>query len=409
MNSSVSTQREVSLKSADEKLRTAEGEKDEISVGIENVVLSSHPSNPIVSCTCHEKQSTPEPPSLEQAVESVGTIVPKESSPPPPPSKIISEYIRRIKGGLEYVNLWKDNKYIVTVLPNELLAMNLWVAFPLVLAMVDDSSDLVLSTLNLPKTRFRLGLITCPERNIIMHAHLMYGEPKGQFIKIEFYACSDINNVISLIREYSFSVNLSFSGTTGRVCKINNDTLTIAFGDPYNDDNFYFLCCNEKEVLLPLQQSCAPLHFYTDYLTTYYYINKDKILAARVLATENYYLIIRLDNQMIKKQFVDIRYYQSPYKHGFLKFTEMETCILDMSVSDGTVYYLIRFLTENENLKKEKEYFAVDLLIDSQNNEVISTQKIKLEEKSFGVQSWIKLDSTDGNRIPVIWSKAPES
>jgi hypothetical protein len=255
----------------------------------------------------------------------------------------------------------------------------------------------------------RLGLLTSPSKSMIFHAHLHYASRQDyrQFLKIEFYSLLiGHNQSLSLIQEYSFPIKLSFSGTIGRVCQVRENYFTIAFGDLMNDLRYYFIACNENEILIPFQRYLACKSFTRDFLNQYYFIKNEKIIAARIIASDQSLLQIRLDNQVIgNRPFIEIRNYQLPFDHGFQQYTEIERVrIVDMAVYDGTVYYLLRFGIEEDVKSNEtsKKRFAVDMIIDSQDNKVVSIFKID-DDPDFCISSSIAFD--DEKRVPFIFWK----
>ena len=270
---------------------------------------------------------------------------------------------------VEFTNYWNDDNHLIAYTNDRL---NLWSSIYTV-ALMDKLNKIVIKC-QLPETRNCFGIMTCPDKNIFIYVHCNYIDDNASIV-IEIY--NIIDGKINLLREFIIPSNTWCGMTTGVLQRIGMYNFNVIWGDLVNYEYVNSVAFNLDEY--------TPTRIINDIyidddgindIADYYFITNDIIIKSDVIAINGNTLYIRIRNCKTDS-IIYIQDVELPYTHKYDE-NEVESSILEFAIYNKRALCLVRVRLEDKIDVLHIERYALDILMDIDNNSIISiSQKIK--------------------------------
>ena len=282
-----------------------------------------------------------------------------------------------------YINLWKNNNYIITYEKSH----NIYdLSYKI---SILDENDNILKTHKLDNTRILLGVITIPDKNLYIYVHYKFLNNERSLI-IDYYKIDDNLN-ISKVKDYVINYDYSCNNLEGKLYCLNNKYYII-LGDPSNYDYLSLVKFDENKIIYKENRNYFNLK-------SNYMISENIIIESQVTAYDNCKLNISLINILSNSKISMITNIILPYSHNF-NLSDVESRIINFHSNDYKLC-LLRVNLEDKIDVLHIDYYYIDILIDIKNHNILSISN-KIKESDYDIDSSIAFDNESK---PYIWFK----
>lgn len=292
-----------------------------------------------------------------------------------------------MKHYIDFSNYWKNSKHIIVYNIDTFC----WDINHL-LCIMDDNNQ-IFAKHNLCETRICFGIICVPEDNLFIYVHYKYISDKPSVV-IEFYEINE-SLLIKKFKEFIIESEYSCGGTTGRVCRIENNLFSVAWGDMSNNDHFDVVFFS-KDSYFDKQT------IEKEEIEKYYFLNKNMIIEPLVFAYKSSFLNIGLnilDDD--DDNFISI-IEKIPCSHRFDN-KDIDSTILEFGIYGQNVLCLLRIKLEYNPDPLHLQYFSLDILFNVKTNSIIECSETKkCDDSNYEIASSINYENIEN---PIIWYK----